>query len=850
MTAGIDNSTLMARLRLRWQLFLRWVLNLWVKAQVLPDADGNTGVPAGGAVCYVMADYALSSVLILDEVCEELGIDRPLLPLHGLEGVSSRSYATLRRWKGLIVRRPVPRRHSETLATLVQFCEDHPETDVQIVPVSVLIGRAPDKADGFAKVLFTEDWEVIGRFRRLLSTVINGRDTVVQFSRPISLRELLDEGAGSARALRKVSRILRIHFRRIKASVIGPDLSHRRTMIDRVVQSAAVREAIAEKAQRDGISQQEATAQARDYALEIAANYSYTFVRIAYFILNWFLRRIYGETRAYHFERFKEQALGRTIVYVPCHRSHADYILLSFLLYVRGLAVPHIAAGINLNLPVVGSILRMGGAFYLRRSFRAQKLYSAVFSEYVSQILSDGVPIEYFIEGTRSRTGRLLPPKGGMLAMTIRGYLRQPATPVMFQPVYIGYEKLLEGSSYTQELAGAAKKKESLLDLVKVHRILRKNYGEAHVSFGEPILLDDILEEFDPDWRRLSGGVDEKPSWMTPLVNSLGDRIMRRINATADVNPVNLLASVMLATPRHAIDEQVLRAQISLYQALLLNGPQGTQITVTDKDAIEVVSKGFDLRLLERVEHPLGDVIRVAPKEAVSLTYFRNNTAHLLAVPSLVACCFLRRRTLMWSTLGRLTEDIYPYLRTELFLPWSDREFPDIVEETVRGMVDLGLLEQSDDGKRLRRAEGGTVQAGQINLLARFLLNTLERYYITLAVLAKNGSGTLNRPELEQLCIQTAQRISLLQEFEAPEFYDKGLFKQFIQELRNQGVLRSNEEQRIEFDRQVERMSRDARLFLEKGIRHSIIQAAAHQPALPPPDEDQASMSGISRDSR
>ena len=75
-------------------------------------------------------------------------------------------------------------------------------------------------------------------------------------------------------------------------------------------------------------------------------------------------------------------------------------------------------------------------------------------------------------------------------------------------------------------------------------------------------------------------------------------------------------------------------------------------------------------------------------------------------------------------------------------------------------MVDLGLLEQSDDGKRLRRAEGGTVQAGQINLLARFLLNTLERYYITLAVLAKNGSGTLNRPELEQLCIQTAQRIT------------------------------------------------------------------------------------------
>ncbi|MEM1411775.1 MAG: 1-acyl-sn-glycerol-3-phosphate acyltransferase, partial [Pseudomonadota bacterium] len=424
MSAGIDNRTFFSRLKLQWELLLRWLLNLWVKAQVLPDADGEKGLPKGGAVCYVMADYALSSVLILDRVCQDLGIDRPLLPIEAAERLESRSYATLRRWKGIVIRRPVPRRNSETLQRLVEYCERNPEAEVTVVPVTVLVGRAPDKADGFAKVLFTEDWEVMGRFRRLLSTIINGRDTVVQFSRPISLRELLDEGTGSARALRKVSRILRTHFRRVKASVIGPDLSHRRTMVDRVIQSPAVREAIMEKSRRESISTEAATAQARDYALEIAANYSYTFVRIAYFILNWFLKRIYGETNAYHFERFKEQALGREIVYVPCHRSHADYILMSFLLYVRGLAVPHIAAGINLNLPVVGSILRMGGAFYLRRSFRSQKLYSAVFSEYVGQILSEGIPIEYFIEGTRSRTGRLLPPKGGMLAMTIRGYLR------------------------------------------------------------------------------------------------------------------------------------------------------------------------------------------------------------------------------------------------------------------------------------------------------------------------------------------------------------------------------------------------------------------------------------------
>ncbi len=844
MTAGVTKLTLPARLKLRWQLFLRWVLHLWVNAQVLPDADDNIGLPKGEHVCYVMADYALSSVLILDQVCDELGLDRPLYPMASLD-TELRSYAVLRRWQGLVVRRPVPRRNSEVLARLVRYCEAHPDVDIKLVPVTVIVGRAPDKADGFAKVLFTEDWEVIGRFRRLLSTLINGRDTVVQFSRPLSLRQLLDEGTGSARSVRKVSRILRTHFRRVKTAVIGPDLSHRRTMVDRVIQSPAVRQAIAEKSRRENLTFEQASEQAREYALEIAANYSYTFVRIAFFTINWFLVKVFGETRVYHFERLKDQALGKEIVYVPCHRSHADYILLSFVLYVRGLAVPHIAAGINLNLPVVGGLARMGGAFFLRRSFRSQKLYSTVFSEYVSQILSEGVPIEYFIEGTRSRTGRLLPPKAGMLAMTVRGYLRNPVTPVLFQPVYIGYERLLEGSSYTQELAGAAKKKESLLDLLKVHRILRRNHGEAHMSFGEPILLDELLDDYDPAWRELAGDLDARPNWMTPLVNDLGDRIMRHINATADINPVNLLATALLATPRHALDEMMLRNQLALYMQLIRGGPLGESVTVTEKDPVQIISHGFELGFLERVEHELGDIIRVTPREAVGLTYFRNNTTHLLVIPSLLACCFLRERVMDRRQLEALATDIYPYLRTELFLPWSIEEFPAVFAHTLEQMRQLGLLELNNDGSRVRRSEGGSDQAGQVNLLARSMMNILERYYITFAVLAKNGSGKLNRPELERLCILTAQRISFLQEFEAPDFYDRSLFRQFIQELRNQGVLVSNSDNRIEFGERLYRMSDDSRLFLEKGIRHGIIQVAPREVAglIEAPDSERSSES-------
>ena len=825
MTEGLPQLSFSARIRLRWNLLLRSILNLWTKAQVI----GEDEVPAldgpRQAVCYVLADYALSSVLILDRVCEDLGRSRPLLPVRNLETQETRAYAALRRMTGLLVRRPSTRRSSEVLKRLVARTHAEPDLDVVLVPVTVLVGRAPDKETGITKVLFTEDWEIGGRLRRFLSTLINGRDTVVQFSEPISLRALADENLGEDRALRKVSRILRTHLRRVKASVIGPDLSHRRTVVDTVIGSAAVKEAIADKARRDGIDLEQAQRIAEKYAMEIAANYSYSFVRIGYFVLSWVFRRIYRGVSVHHFEQFKRRALDHEIIYVPCHRSHADYILLSYLLYTHGFVPPHIAAGINLNLPVVGAMVRMGGAFYLRRTFKSQKLYSAVFYEYLSTIIAQGVSIEYFIEGTRSRTGRLLSPKGGMLAMTVRAYLRNPERPVMFQPVYLGYEQLLEGAAYTAELSGATKKKETLLDLFRSMRILGRNFGQAHVSFGEPILLDEMLEATDPEWRVVTADPEARPNWVTPLTNELGDRILRHINACADVNPVNLLASVLLAAPKHALGYRELLLQLELYKQLVSQGPLSERVTVTPLEPAGIVSYGFELGLLSRKEHPLGDVITVAAQKAVNLTYFRNNAAHLFAIPSLAAACFLRRRNLEATHMQRVAADVYPFLRAELYLPWSEEQFPGVLAAYLDLLQSLGLLEREAEGV-LARAMGGTDAAARMNLLARNLLPTLERYYITIAVLAKNGSGALSRQQLERLCIMTAQRISMLQEFEAPEFYDRNLFQQFINELRKRNYLVSDGDGELVFGERLAEMGEDARFFLEKEIRHGIIQVA------------------------
>lgn len=821
---GIPDSTLNLtdKLKLRWYLFLRSILSLWVKPRIKADPDGKTGAGRDQAVCYVMDSYALSSILILDEYCEKQDLARPLLPVKGVTGLPARSYAVLKRLKGVFISRPAPRRHSKMLQLLIEKSWANPELDIQLVPVTVLVGQRPSKESGFTRVMFTENWEIGGRLRRLFSTFVNGRKTFIQFSRPISLKELAAEGLESKVALRKVSRILRVHFKRVRTAALGPDLSHRRTMVDQVINSPTVRAAIEEEARRSGTTREQARRQATKYVREIAANYSYSVIVIAEMAVSWFWHRIYNGIRARNFESLQHDALGHEVIYVPCHRSHLDYVLVSYLVHEHGFIPPHIAAGLNLNLPLVGPLLRRGGAFFLRRSFRSQKLYSTVFYEYLSMIQTQGVSMEYFIEGTRSRTGRLLPPKAGMLAMSVRSYLNAPVRPIMFQPVYIGYERLVEGDSYTTELSGKAKRKERFSDLGKIFGIARNNYGEAHVSLCEPIFLDDMLNQQDPHWQETIRKVGRRPDWLNTVIENLGLRIMTHINAGADVNPINLLALSLLGTPRHAMGEKQLARQLELYKTLLGNKPTPERVTMTEKSAEEIILYGFEMKILQRQTHSLGDIISLKPERAVGLTFFRNNISHLMALPSLVAVCFLEHRHFQVKNLHKFAIIIQPFLQAELFIPWGQRQITRALDEAIEQLVRAGLLYRKEDGETLSRAKDNPEAVLQLNILAHSLLQTIHRYLITISILARYGSGKLDRAELENLCIQTAQRISMLHEFNAPEFYDKALFKEFIAELRKTGYLSPNEDNKLVFDERLEKISREARYILGEEIRLEI----------------------------
>ncbi|MDE2317514.1 MAG: glycerol-3-phosphate 1-O-acyltransferase, partial [Xanthomonadaceae bacterium] len=310
-----------------WFRLAGQLLQPWLRLRRDP-AEPATLLKAGVPVCYVIERDGFSDALILDRACREAGLPSPLQPLAGTR--RKRSVFALMRRDGWLFGRKRHRSPTEPLGQLVQSLEGLPERDIQIVPVSIYVGRAPNRESGWFSVLFSENWVMVGRFRRLLAVLLNGRDTTVHFAEPVSLREVLAESGElpPPRFARKLARVLRTHFRRIRAAVIGPDLSHRRTVVDDVLRAEPVRAAIAATAAKEKISEAKAWRRAQKMMLEIAADYSHPVVRSVSFLLSNFWNKLYDGIAMHHFDKARAAAPGFEVVYVPSHRSHADYLLL------------------------------------------------------------------------------------------------------------------------------------------------------------------------------------------------------------------------------------------------------------------------------------------------------------------------------------------------------------------------------------------------------------------------------------------------------------------------------------------------------------------------------------------
>src|SRR3984957_16220255 len=808
-----------------WRWSVRKILGLWVRATIKPEDAVEAIAARPRPVCYVLERESHTDFAVLNNVCAHHNLPRPTRRLMMGGRRADRAYFELTRRPSLFRSRNAARA-PRYLVQLIDAAAAHSQFDVDLVPVAIFWGRAPHKEISWWRLPFTEDWILVGRFRKILSVIFNGRNTLVYFGEPIRLREVMDEGLSEPRSVRRVLRSLRTILRAQRASSIGPDLSHRRTMVLQVLKTQAVRQAVRNEMQSRQLQRRPALLLARKYALEIAANYSQAFVTFMAMALGRLWNSLYDGVELEHLENLSAVGDGVEIIYVPCHRSHMDYLLLSYIIYRKGFAVPHVAAGANLNMPLIGRFLRKGGAFFLRRSFKGDALYPVVFAKYLGFMMARGHPLEYFIEGGRSRTGRLLSPRTGMLSMTLRSYLRDPKRPVMFMPVYFGYERIVEGRTYIGELSGKPKEKESVFGLLKATvSVLRSKLGKVHVNLGQPISLDELLDRHNPGWRgALSEMNESRPGWINDAIGDLAARINVGINAAAAVTPVHLVAMAILATPRQALPESDLVRQVELYQRLLRDAPYGPLVTVSAEGGAQMVRYAEAMGLLERQAHPLGDIMRMNAENAVLATYYRNNILHLFAMPSLLACCFVSNAARRTADIHRLVWRVYPYISAELYLRWDEASVGAGAGALLETLAKLNLLQADADRSEWRRPPSTSLEAIQLSLLAQATIQTVERYYLAIALLLQSGSGSITQEALEQRCHLMAQRMSVLYALNSPEFFDKSLFRNFFDLLRRRNVIQVTTEGKLQFGEPLLAVSADAHLVLSEQIRHSILQ--------------------------
>ncbi|MEN3978411.1 glycerol-3-phosphate 1-O-acyltransferase PlsB [Acinetobacter sp. CWB-B33] len=662
-----------------YRKFTKKVLDKIVSPQVLGDTQVlenkiNIDNPERFPVCYVIQDDSTSNKVLIDNETEKRQLSSAFAPLSLGEYQEDDSFLTLEASK-----KNASSFYPDKLIRLVEYLLKHPENDVLLVPVTVLWGRSPENEDSWYKALMADAWTKPTGIKQALNITLYGRENYIEFHQPVSLRGLIQkalEVSPNFSPAHYVVTELNTLFNQYKEAILGPDLSDRRNVINKLMMTDAVKEAILTESIHKKISVSQAESLAKKYLDEIVSDYSYSTIRFADIALTKLWTQLYDGIEVHNFDMVRELSKDYELVYAPCHRSHIDYLLLSFVIHKRGLMVPHIAAGINLNMPIVGQIMRGAGAYFIRRSFSGNALYTAVFKEYVHSLLSRNTPLEYFIEGGRSRTGLLLPAKKGMLAMTIQSHLRGDSKPIVFIPTYFGYEKLLEGSTYIKELGGQKKQAESLFGLLKSIQKIEKVFGKVHVNFGEPVYLDDLLQQnHAPEHVALE---EELPDTVKSAVNAVAEDILENINKAVVINPVSLISLVLLNAPMHTLAERDVLLRLEQFRNYLKQNRYDERMQITELSNQEIIQYAVQLKQIEFVEHDNERWVKVCDKQDALLKYFSNNILHTFILAALAAHILKAQsengQNLTVDDLCGQIIQAYPELKKQFFLKWTEAE--------------------------------------------------------------------------------------------------------------------------------------------------------------------------------
>ncbi len=505
---------------------------------------------------------------------------------------------------------------------------------IYLVPQLILYDKTPQARQLPVIDLLFGTKERPGRLRRLYMILKNPKKIIIEAAEPVNLMEYLDKD--SIRELSQKNQVVYLRrylleqINRQRQAITGPALKSREEIMEEVLTNPEMQKAIVSYAAENQKPVPEAQKEAAGLIDEIASNYNQRIVNLFDITLRWTMKMMFdGMVIDYDgLNRVKQHSQKGPIVLIPCHKSHLDYLILSYVFYHNNMPVPHIAAGKNLSFWPLGPIFRGGGAFFLRRTFKGDPLYPKIFSAYLYRILDEGFHVEFFIEGGRSRTGKLLSPKIGFLSLLWEAYLKSNWDDMFFVPVYIGYDRVLEEKAYIHELGGGKKIPENLKNIFKARKLLGKKYGKIYINFEAPFSLKTYFERRDIDFSKLSTNEQKETCY------HFGEKIISAINGQSVITPYAIVAGALLNCSRKRIYYRQLMENVETYMNYLVNRRTKLADTlfIDRQSSIDYVMETFAAnKYIDRsATHkkafpPPNPIIKVHDSKRPNLEYYKNN---------------------------------------------------------------------------------------------------------------------------------------------------------------------------------------------------------------------------------
>jgi glycerol-3-phosphate O-acyltransferase len=616
------------------------------------------------------------------------------------------------------------------------------ERPVFLVPLLTLYNQKPEKEQPrFRDVLFGYK-DHPGVVVKIILFFRHHRQALIDFGEPLNLKEYLESRSAELTMNQMAAELRNRLIDGIdgqKRVVLGPIMKSRQQLKETVLKDSVLTRKMEAKSGGSKKSLRRLRKQAGVYFDEIAADYGLVYVHGVITVFRWFMKRVFESIVVDHegMARAREWARKGPVIYVPSHKSHIDYLVLNYVLHEHHTHIPRIAAGRNLAFWPMGYIFRKCGAFFIRRSFRQDTLYVEVFNRYIKALLEDGHPIEFFIEGGRSRNGKLVSPKKGFISILLQAYKEGYCRDLIFVPSAIAYDRVLEEKSYLREIAGGSKEKENFRQVLQARGFLKRSYGKIYIRFAQPFSLREYLSQ------RAGCSIQE-------IRQSLAVDLVQAINSVTPVTPLSLLATAVLGGHRRGFfPSEILGTMKDLLSFLRAQSlPVASSLSDLERATGETLSLLIKWRILESIEDAAAGeepFYYVDEDKKIQLEYYKNSIIHYLIDHAMIAISLLSGKEDEKNEEGLV--DDYVFLQ-DLFrgeFVFDERKDPRTrVREAVGYFLEEGFLSASGAGDSWRITKPGYEKLTLWSTLAKTFV---ESYWIAVRSAGSRKAEARNAEE-------------------------------------------------------------------------------------------------------